>query len=374
MDIRDRNRRFKVAVLRAIRACGGFALARRLTRKRLRILCFHGGSVIDEHVYSPGLFTSPATFARRMRILQRSGLPVVPLGEAVELLERGGVDAGQTVITFDDGWKTTFDQLIPIASRYGFPVTVYVTTASAEDGREVFPVTLAYMLWAAEVTTLTIDGPPGLAGTYELGGAAPSECDLPPQRRAVLEAILRYAEGVDRGSRDMLLRELAGRLRIDTARVFGGYRFCIASPAELRAASVAGVDLQLHTHSHRSPPDRDEFLGEVRTNREVLRRCTDRPVEHFCYPSGVVHAGQPQWLAELGIRSSTTTRHDFNLPTTPRQQLNRYLDLELNDDVEFEAELAGVLELMRRAREFPARLLPRGRGDRPSAATAGRPA
>lgn len=352
MDILDRSRRAKVSALRLIRALGGFEIARRLTRHQLRILCFHAGSVVDEHIFSPGLFTSPATFARRMRILFRMGLPVVSLSEALDRLDSGNIDAGQTVITFDDGWKTTFDQLVPIARRYGFPVTVYVTTGSAEQGAEVFPVTLGYLLWAADVDVLTITGWPGVDGTYDLGAPAPASYDLTPPRAELLRCILRHVESadLDGDTRQRLLRELAAALQLDTRLILNGYRFCIASPEELRNASRAGVDLQLHTHSHRSLRNREEFAKEVTTNRERLHAWTGIRPEHFCYPSGEVAPGQPGWLDELGVRSSTTTRHDFNSSRTPRQLLNRYLDLELSDDLEFEAELAGVLEILRRLR------------------------
>jgi peptidoglycan/xylan/chitin deacetylase (PgdA/CDA1 family) len=354
MNILDSARAWKVRLLLVLRACGFFALAQRLTRKQARILCFHGGSVIDEHIYSPGLFTSPATFARRMQILARSGLPVVPLDEAVGLLETGSVDAGQTVITFDDGWKTTFDQLIPIARRHGFPVTVYVTTAAAEERREVFPVALGYLVWSSDVTRVTITGWPDLDGVFDLGSSLPAEYDVPSWRREFLATVIAYADGaaLDGEARGRLLLDIAAALQVDRRLVIDGYRFCIASPEELDRAFRAGVDLQLHTHSHRTAACAEEFRQEVLENRERLQRWTGGTPRHFCYPSGVVAAEQPQWLQELGMRSSTTTVHDFNSPATPRQLLNRYLDLELSDDIEFEAEITGVLEIFRRLRRF----------------------
>ena len=83
-------------------------------------------------------------------------------------------------------------------------------------------------------------------------------------------------------------------------------------------ATLAGdsVDLQLHTHRH-------ERVGDL-------------------------SARQTEWLGELGIESATTTRHGFNYPDTPKMLLNRFLDSESISDIEFEAELCGFFETLRR--------------------------
>src|SRR3954465_1194237 len=121
-------RSVKLAILWVARTFGLFALARRLTAKRLRILCYHGASLRDEHEYEPVLFMRPAVFRRRMEILRRIGLPVVPLDQGAKMLANGGPRNGEVVITIDDGWKSTYTQFAPILKDFEFPATLYVTT------------------------------------------------------------------------------------------------------------------------------------------------------------------------------------------------------------------------------------------------------
>ena len=73
------------AVLYTAKFLGLFDLSRSLTRQGLRILCYHGGSLLDEHRFSPGTFMSEETFQRRMDFLVRNKYPVLGLTEALNL-------------------------------------------------------------------------------------------------------------------------------------------------------------------------------------------------------------------------------------------------------------------------------------------------
>ena len=83
-------------------------------------------------------------------------------------------------------------------------------------------------------------------------------------------------------------------------------------------------------------------------NADVLEPIVGRKLTHFCYPNGNYSARQVEWLHQLGIESATTTRHGFNYPDTPKMLLNRFLDSETISDIEFEAELCGFFETLRK--------------------------
>ena len=83
---------------------GFFQIARRLTRDRLRILCYHSFGTGEESAFRPKLFIDAGTFRRRLAWLAANGYPVVPLEAAVEGLARGTLPPRATVITIDDGF------------------------------------------------------------------------------------------------------------------------------------------------------------------------------------------------------------------------------------------------------------------------------
>ena len=113
--------------------CGGwrpvglFALARHLTRHRVRILCFHGGSLGDEHRFNPLLFCTGEHLARRLAWMDAHGFSWVSLPAATDML-KGTAPRPRlpVVLTFDDGWYSTYSALLPVLARHGVPSTLYL--------------------------------------------------------------------------------------------------------------------------------------------------------------------------------------------------------------------------------------------------------
>jgi peptidoglycan/xylan/chitin deacetylase (PgdA/CDA1 family) len=127
------------------------------------------------------------------------------------------------------------------------------------------------------------------------------------------------------------------------------------SPEDLEGLVEEGVDVQLHTHRHTFDlTDRESAQREISDNREKLEPLVGKRLDHFCYPSGAFHPRVWPWLEEMGIRSATTTAVGLCRRETPRYALPRIVDGENVPDIEFEAEMTGTLEIVRRVR---ARLL-----------------
>ena len=341
------------AVLRSVllnvaKRIGLFALARRLTATRLRILCYHGGAIRDENAFRPGLFMAEATFARRMRHLAEGPYHVIPLEAALDGLDDGGLPDRAVVITIDDGWYGTYRVMAPVLQRLHFPATLYIASYYLEKQTQVFNVATDYALWRAGRATLELASvDPALRGRYDLAD--------PTQREAAAALVKERGEALDDARRRQeLWRKLCSALGIDWQIIESERIVSYMSPDEARALRANGVDIQLHTHRHRLPRTGfGDVKAELEDNRRALSRVTDRPLRHFCYPSGMHTPDQIAHLERLGIASATTTDPGFNRPGGPRLRLRRLVDSDIVTDIEFEAEMSGLLELGRRLRTGP---------------------
>ena len=321
---------------------GGFAIAQRITKTRLRILCYHGFSISDEHELAPYVFMRTETFARRMRILRKRGLTVLSLEEAIERLRAGAITNGETVITFDDGWASDL-LVMPILESYRFPACLYITTEHLTAGTEAFNVSLAQMVHRSQKERIALRNlHPQIDGDYNVAGD-------PAAATAKLLAAAGRIGSLQECQR--LLEPLAEALGLDYESFVAGGRFQFLSKEQIKALAARGVNIQLHTHTHHLPTENfDEMADEIRKNRAAIADLTGIEPTHFCYPSGEYSPWHPEWLARLGVVSATTCDSGFNGSGNSPLLLKRYLDSEDTSDIEFEAEITGVRELLRRMR------------------------
>jgi peptidoglycan/xylan/chitin deacetylase (PgdA/CDA1 family) len=332
----------KRGILMFSKYVGLFTLARMVTRRELRILCYHGFDRLDEHYFRPKLFMTPQTFRCRMALLKRKNYPVLPLGDAVERLYRGDLPAGAVAITIDDGWFGVLTDAAPTLALHDFPATLYLTTYYSETGQPVFDVLIAYLFWCARVDKISLDGlVDGLHGECNLRDAA--------DRADTVHRVVAFGNeycGVE--GRDLIIRGLAVRLGVDYAIVERARGFTLVSLDEARQLHKYGIDLQLHTHRHRFPTDDQEAaMREIDDNRRAMEEIVTVPLVHFCYPSGEHAPHQSAWLEKLGIASATTTEAGLCHTDTNPYMLPRLLDGENVSEIEFEAELSGFTSLLR---------------------------
>lgn len=333
----------KFIVLYTVRALGGFTICRFLTSNALRILCYHGGALEDEHHFNPGTFMTAATFGKRMDFLKRKGYPVVDLQTAMRGQASKTLPKCAVVITIDDGWYGTYSELFPVLHELNFPATLYVTSYYVEKQTQVFEVLLSYLLWRHSERSLDLaEVHPGLSGVFDLADA---------QARLNAHALItEYADGsLDVDERQFLVERVGRLLGHDMERARQERQFALVNDDEIRTMAAAGIDIQLHTHRHNLPAQScDEMQSELRQNADYLTGLSTTPLVHFCYPSGQYTAHQIPWLEAIGIETATTTNHGFNYRETPKLELKRFLDKESTTQIEFEAELSGFFEFLRR--------------------------
>ena len=104
-----------------------------------------------------------------------------------------------------------------------------------------------------------------------------------------------------------LAERLTGLLGDDYAALRAKRILTVMTPEEAAQIAREGVDVELHTHRHRTPTDRALFLREITDNRLRIDPLRTGVARHFCYPSGVYRSEFLPWLREAGV----TDRHDL---------------------------------------------------------------
>jgi len=329
-------RPLKLTILRSLKSTGifGLAAASRWRQQRLLILCYHGISLEDEHLWDPDLYMAREQFAARMELLAQNRCRVLPLGEAVRRLYAGELPPRSVALTFDDGFYDFPVQALPILRQHGFPATVYVTTYYCEHRMPIFTVACRYILWKQRGAVV--------AGNGEL----PCDLDLRDEasRGRTFEKLLAFCQerGLSGAEKNALLERVAQRLGFDFERFLSSRILQLMTPAETAAVAASGIDIELHTHRHRTPEDAALFRAEVEENRSRLQAMTGMAANHFCYPSGVVRPAFLPWLEELGVVSATTCVHGLADAAARPLLLPRFVDTSGATEVEFEGWLSGV--------------------------------
>lgn len=320
-------------------------------QQRLLILCYHGISIDDEHEWNPELYMSPERFRERLTRLRDGGYNVVPLAEGVRRMYDGTLPARAVAITFDDGAHDFAARAVPILTEFNYPATVYLTTYYCRVRRPVFDTMFGYLVWKAGVAEF--DG----ADLVQGGGivrVTNQDERVGAMLRAREHARARRLNGREK---DGLLRLLAERIGVDYDSVAERLLFHIMSPEQVSALPRDLIDVQLHTHRHRTPRDQVAFQREIRDNRREIAAILENggSIEHFCYPSGYHEARFLPWLREEGVSTATTCTPGLASPSDDPLLLPRLVDTMNISPLVFDAWLAGAAAwLPRRASAPPA--------------------
>jgi hypothetical protein len=341
-------RRLKLLTLSAADHAGLFALTANShwRRNRLVILCYHGVSLTDEHEWSD-VHISEERLRRRLETLRELGCALLPLGEAIERLKVGELEGPSVVVTFDEGLYDFYLKAYPLLKAFDIPSTLYVPTYYSTFQRPIFDLACSYFLWRGRGRTIEsgrlLPGTPRVR--VPVSGAARNEMHL--KMRAHV-----YTVGFSAVEKDQILAELAFQVGVNWDDFLDSRSLQLMSPTELASLDPALVDVQLHTHRHRTPRSEAMFMREVRDNVDALAAMGFPREErrHFCYPSGDADPAFFPWLEAMGIQTATTCEPAYATRETPPLNLPRVVDTMAVTDVEFRAWITGFARLLPRRR------------------------
>jgi hypothetical protein len=186
---------------------------------------------------------------------------------------------------------------------------------------------------------------------YEFG---PLRITTKADREKVLAVVSELAAKLCSDSdRQLLLQSVCRHTGVDYELIFSERWFHLMTPIEVEAAAGQGFSIELHTHHHRiTYKSKDCLKDEVIINRDNIEALTGKVPAHFCYPSGKFSTAAWPTLSEEGIASATTTQIGLVDNQSTIYALPRILDGQNISELEFEAEMSGFMELLRKASMF----------------------
>jgi peptidoglycan/xylan/chitin deacetylase (PgdA/CDA1 family) len=328
----------KKTAMKTLRSAGVYSVAAHSARRRNRllILCYHGISLSDEHDWLGFLFISPERFRQRLECLRDAKATVLPLGEALTRLEDGSLPQRSVAITFDDGFYDFKRHAVPMLKEFGFPCTLYFTTYYSGLPFPIINLAMDFLMWKCGRDS--VDVPQADGGTRTM----PLRTWMDRQQAKMAYISFFNAKGLDTAAKNDLACSLAMQFGIDYGAMLNSRYGQIMTAEEAVQVARSGIDIQLHTHRHRTPVDRDLFLRELRDNRTRIEEITGKTPQHFCYPSGHNDSAFLPWLREFGVKSATTCQRGFALQGSDPLLLPRVLDDSNMDIIEFEGVVSGL--------------------------------
>lgn len=260
---------------------------------------------------------------------------VLPLDEALIRLRSGSLPEASVVLTFDDGFFDFLRHGVPHLSDFGFPCTLYLTTHYVRHRYPIANLALDYVLWKSRQRSVRLP-------EYGMDTDAPIRSYADRQKvvwRILDQAKLREVSTADK---DEIVRSVAEHVGVDYQQLLDKRMLQLMSGDEVTQVARKGTDIQLHTHRHRTPMDRDLFMRELRDNSLEIQEMTGTNPVHFCYPSGNYSEAFFPWLGEWGVRSATTCERGLATCAANPLLLPRVLDDSMTDLLRFQSLVSGL--------------------------------
>lgn len=319
-------------------------LARRLNRRRLLVVCYHG---VWEGRRPEGWpewhLVDAADFRRQLAYLARH-YDVLPVDEALERLRAGALSRPTACITFDDGYLNNRTVALEPLREHATPATVYLATGLVGTPRRLWTVRLeaALLQYRGRTLELTELGWPEL----RLGGTV--------SRRALAHRLIERLKGIGPAERDRLLAVILASLGDAPAPDEGAFE--MMGWADADALSATGlVRFGAHTVNHEivSTLSDAELASELSGSVAAVAERPLRVTRTFAYPNGRPEdfdgrAGR--LLRELGVMGAFSTIEGLNEQAVDAFAMRRVLVSAGTSFAEFRLSTAGALAMFRRLR------------------------
>lgn len=290
-------RAFKSRLVRVAAACGGYALARLLTRRQPKILMYHHFSEEPQpgHVDRLAWRAQLAYFKRHHQVMN--------VAQFMALRARNALPANALVLTIDDGYRDFYSVAFPELQRAGLSATLFVSTAFIDAQLWLWPDRLAYLLGQLP------------AGEHRLAAVgAPQPYYLPADGGRLAADLKAQLVPLPLAEKYQRLAALAAPFGISLDGPAPA-AFAPCSWDELRVLQAAGIEIGGHSVNHPilSAEHDEQVRREIIDCKQRLDAELGQPVISFCYPNGEAADYDVRAKAacrEAGFTSAVAAHHD----------------------------------------------------------------
>lgn len=282
------TRRLRRALKPVVSAClyyGGYHRVQleRQAKDRAVILMYHRvrrDSPPETNGHSHAGFdagVSLSHFQQQMRFI-RDQLAPVSLTELVEGLRRGRrLPPKAVAVTFDDGYRDTYDLAFPVLRQYGIAATVFVATAFIDSPD---------MFWwdaVAEMVRRTSSRSLDLRSIAADGAWA---LETRQDRMRATEILIERLRALSPARIAPVLTALGTALHVGDS--WRAEAHLMLTWDQVREMSGTGISIESHTRTHPNLAllDSAEVEDELRRSRTLIEEKTGRPAHGLAYPWG----------------------------------------------------------------------------------------
>ncbi len=263
----------------AAEAGGVNALCRRLYRRSLGVLCYHGVVEGDRSAERAlyGNTVSSEEFRRQLEYLAGRFTPVSGDDLIAALWGSKALPENPVVVTFDDGYRNNVTYAAPILQRMGIPAVFHLATGYIGNRS---------ILWTDEILLRVLDWPDSVLRT-PIGSVRLPDPAERSERLRVARRIGQACKRIPVESRDEFLASLRSKTPPIPSR-YDPETHDFMSWDEARRLARQGFAIGSHTVSHPILTGlvREKLAAELRGSRATIERRTGVSCEILAYPNG----------------------------------------------------------------------------------------
>ncbi len=280
------------------------------SRGRLSILIYHRVLKQKDELF-PGIVDAE-TFRWQMELVSNY-FNVLPLSDAVELMNTNSLPDGALCITFDDGYADNAEVALPILKKLGLSATFFVTTGFLDGGR-MWNDTVIEAIRILKSPKLDMSDV-GLE-IYDVSSVV--------KKREAIESIITKIKHLPQEKRqdfvDLIEKKANDKLPDNL----------MMTSEQVRLVHQSGMEIGGHTVTHPilATLDKAQAMEEIKQGKTQLERIIGENLRCFAYPNGKPGVDYQEEHVELvssaGFNVAVSTASGVSNRSTDRYQLRRF--------------------------------------------------